>query len=38
VARLASEAVRVEMSSSELFLDIDTPADYEKYLRHTGLR
>jgi len=35
MARFANEVLDVEMQSPEMFLDIDTPTDYEKFLGQT---
>ena len=37
LARLADEVCRVEMSSPDVFVDIDTLVDYERYLERGGL-
>ena len=36
LTRLPGDVETVPMPSAELFLDIDTPADYEQYLERTG--
>ncbi len=36
IARFAKEMTAVEMRSAEMFLDIDTPAEYEEFLARAG--